>query len=246
MAETTELMIQSYEKSLRENSNKPLSNVFFSYSKKQNHEEACALFRYVFEKILDWKPYDIVNYLSYELIEELNLKKAFANLIYPPEYKERKCAPFYVAVLCYPDIIKEYKRTNLWIMEYNSILHKGRGNFVSFDSADGYDKARFLLNYYLVNSVNQRFKDLETAYAFFASPKAVPFLKEIRLLAACEQFFLNPLEYFHAALADDVGEESSKSDLLLQFTEYKALDNKLPVFELSSKKRGRRRASEYI
>ena len=238
MTETTDLMIQTYEKELRENSTKPLSQVFFSYNEDQNHEEACILFRYVFENILGWKPYDVVNYLTYDLIEKLNLKKAFMNLKYPPEYKERKCAPFYVAVLCYPEIIKEYKRTNLWIMEYNSILHKGRGNFVIFDGPDGYDKARYLLNYYLTN--NEMFKNLEEAYTFFASPKATAFLKKIRLLAACEQFFLSPLEFFHKSLADDVGEECSRNGLLWQFTEFRAIDNRLPV---ESKKKSKKKAS---
>lgn len=90
MTETTELMIQTYERDLRENATKPLPGVCISYSDEINHEEACTLFRYVFENILNWKPYDVVNYLTYDLIEALNLKKAFSNLIYPPEYKERK------------------------------------------------------------------------------------------------------------------------------------------------------------
>ncbi len=227
--DTTDLLIQTWEQGLRENSMKPLSPVFFSYSKEQNHEEACALFRYVFEKILGWSPYDVINYLNYDIIDKLNLKKAFSNLSYPPEYKDRRCACFYVGVLCYPEIIRDFRKTNVWIMEYNNILHKGRGYYVTFEKDTGYDKARFLLNYYLVNNPDPRFTDLETAYAFFASSDAEPFLKSIKLWSPCEQFFMSPLEYFHMSLPDDTDEDTSRSDLTLQFTEFKQLNGEIAV-----------------
>ncbi len=233
--DTSDLLIQTWESGLRENSMKPLSPVFFSYSKEQNHEEACMLFRYVFENILEWSPYDVVNYLNYEIVERLNLKKAFANLIYPPEYKDRRCACFYVGVLCYPDIVRDFKKTNVWIMEYNNILHKGRGYYVTFEKDTGYDKARFLLNYYLVNNPDPRFTSLEATYEFFASPEAETFLKQIKLWSPCEQYFLSPLEYFHASLPDDTGEDTARSEFMLMFTEFKQLNGEIKMSKATLK-----------
>ncbi len=227
--DTTDLLIQTWKQGLRENSTKPLPLVFFSYSKEQNHEEACTLFRYVFEKILGWTPYDVINYLNFDIIDKLNLKKAFANLIYPAEYKDRRCAVFYVGVLCYPEIVRDFKKTNVWIMEYNNILHRGKGYYVAFEKDTGYDKARFLLNYYLVNNPDPRFTDLEAAYAFFGSSEAESFLRKIKLWSPCEQFFLSPLEYFHMSLPNDTDDDTARSDFLLQFTEFKQLHGDIKV-----------------
>jgi len=56
-SETTDALIQEWEQQLANNKTIKIPDVYFSYSDEQNHEEACYLFRYVFENILDWTPY---------------------------------------------------------------------------------------------------------------------------------------------------------------------------------------------
>lgn len=239
-SETTDILIQIWENSIRTNDMKPLPQKFFSYTAEQNHEEACYLFRYVFEKILDWTPYDALNYLNEEIVTKLNLKKAYNNFNWPEELDKGRSSYYYVAAMCYPDIITDYNEHNLWIMEYNQLLSKveadnkkskeknAKPNRISpnsFTIDNGYDKARFLLNHYLVTHPNEEFTDLETTYEKFAnSAFANKFLSNIKLNGACKIFFGTPLEFFHQSLPNDGDDEFSRNDFLYNFTQFKEMD----------------------
>ena len=249
-SETTDILIQMWENSIRTNDMKPLPQKFFSYTAEQNHEEACYLFRYVFEKILDWSPYDALNYLNEEIVTKLNLRKAYNNFNWPEELNKGRSSYYYVTAMCYPDIIRDYDEHNLWIMEYNNLLSKAeieknrkakkkqdngspvkknaKPNRISpnaFTIDKGYDKARFLLNHYLINHPNEAFVDLETTYEKFAdSTFANKFLSDIKLNGACHVFFGTPLEFFHQSLPNDGDPEYSRSDFLYNFTEFKNMD----------------------
>ena len=235
-SETTDALIQEWERMLAANEPIKIPDVYFSYSDEQNHEEACCLFRYVFENILDWSPHDAMNYLSAEIVEKLGLSKAYSKLIWPSEIKSGRSVKVfdarstygYVAALCYPSVIREFDMHNLWIMEYNRELSgEKRATIKNFEGENGYDKARLLLNYWLINHPEERFTDLETMYAFFASDEAVAFLKNIKLWNPCEIFFSSPLEYFHESLTEDEGDPSAKSEFLLQFTEFNMMKRKM-------------------
>lgn len=228
-SETTDAMIQEWERQLASNKPIKLPDIYFSYSDEQNHEEACFLFRYVFEKILEWTPHDVMNYMSAEVVEKLGLTKAYSKLIWPTEIKngrntkifDSRSAYGYVAALCYPSVIHEFDMQNLWIMEYNRELSgEKRTTIKSFEGESGYDKARLLFNYWLINHPDERFPDLETMYTFFASKEGMDYLKKIKLDKACQIFFASPLEYFHESLTEDEDDPNRKSEFLLQFTEF--------------------------
>jgi len=235
-SDTTDAMIQEWERMLANNEEIRLSDVYFSYSPEQNHNEACFLFRYVFENILEWTPHDVMNYMSAEVVEKLGLTKAYSKLLWPSEVKNGKKSKIfdprsaygYIAALCYPSAIKEYDIHNIWIMEYNRELSgEKRASIKNFECEHGYDKARLLLNYWLMNHPDERFKDLESMYNFFASDKANDYLKKIKLDKARECFFATPLEYFHESLTEDDENGGQKSEFLLQFTEFNKMKEQL-------------------
>lgn len=215
--------IRMWEEQLRSNSKKMLPISFFQGNKEQVNKVACALFRYVFENILEWSPIDAVNYLTFEHIKQLNLSRAFNALDFPPEYKDRRCAVFYVGIICYPELRKYYNEQTLWIMEYNRCVDKGRNNYVRFDDENienAIDKARFLLNHVLISDCELHFKNIEEVYAFFASKKAKYWLATKKLGAAI-RYFDSPLDYLHQSLPVDVPREVGRNDFMLQFTEFK-------------------------
>lgn len=218
-------VISIWENGLRNNEHKALPIVYFQENKEHAHEVACQLFRYVFENILDWSPMDVVNYLTFEQIKQLNLTRAFNALIYPSEYKDPRCATFLVGILCYPQLTRFYDEQTLWIMEYNRCIDKGRNHYVRFDSdniENAIDKARFLLNHVLISDCELHFKDIEEVYAFFASSKAKSWLATKKLANAL-RFFESPLDYLHQSLPTDVSRQNGRNDLILQYTEFKNL-----------------------
>ena len=218
--------IHMWEEQLRNNEHKMLPISYFKGNKEQAHEIACHLFRYVFENILDWSPTDAVNYLTFERIKQLNLSRAFNALIYPPEYKDRRCATFYVGILCYPQLKKYYNEQTLWIMEYNNCIDRGRNNYVRFDDENienAVDKARFLLNHVLISDRDINFNNIEEVYEFFSSKK-VKYWLATKKLGAALKFFESPLDFLHQSLPTDVDKANGRNDFVLQFTEFKNLE----------------------
>lgn len=222
-SDTTDTLISTWLTGLEENSKKPLSPIFFSYTEDQNHEEACYLFRYFFEEIMNWTPWDAFNYLNKDVVDTFNLRKAYTNFKWPKELKDGRFAYPYVAQMCYPDIIKDFTRTNLWIMQYNQVLSGSqRKSTDMFDHEnDGFDKSRVLLNYYLMSHPSEKFTCLEDMYDFFANDaKSKAFLKKIKLIEPCENYFGTAMEFFHQSLPLNEG-DSSRSEFLYQFCEFK-------------------------
>lgn len=218
-------------------SNKPftLSPQFFSYSEEQNHEDAAGLMRYVFEEVIGWSPYDVQNHCNKDVIDRLGLRPAYRALMWPATYDANgKRVPLvdsrsgygYVAALLYPNVIHTLGKQKLWIMEYNAMM-SGRGQRAfrvdDFLGNDGYDHARLLLNHYLINHPDDRFKNIEDVYRVFANKKdADKILKKAKLLIISQALFKSPLEYLHAALPDD-GTEAGCDHLCYDFYRFEAM-----------------------
>lgn len=193
-----------------------LSSQFFSYSEEQNHEDAAGLMRYVFEEVLGWTPNDVQNHCSKEVIDILGLRPAYRALMWPCTYDANgKRVPLvdsrsgygYVAALLYPDVIHTLGKQKLWIMEYNAMM-SGRGQRAfrvdDFLGNDGHDHAVLLLNHYLTNNPDERFKCADDVYRVFANQKeADKLLKKAKLSIICQALFKSPLEYLHASFPDD-------------------------------------------
>ena len=215
-----DLLIDVWEKSIREDSNVKISSKYFPYPKQsqENHKLAITLFRYVFS-VLEWTPHDVMNFISKDIIEKLHLESAYNQLIFPAEVSPRS-NPNYIAKLCYPDALPELSRENIWLMTYQKVLSGGNFKKDFFTDENRYKKARLFLNWYLINHPKKEFTDLHTTYDFFASKKGKTFLKSIKLEKPCEQLFESPLEYFHESLPDD-GDEFSKDNDYFEYADFK-------------------------
>jgi len=213
--------IRCWEKQLRDEKAKKALNIFFKGPKDERNEIAIALFRYVFERVLEKSPREIVNYLTLDMIKELGLIKAFYALNFPSEYKDRRCAVFYVGILCYPSLQKYYRREDLWVMEYNKCIEKGKNHYLAFDEANlnaCRDKARYLLNHVLICEHDVPAKNIWEMYEFFSSKKANLYLAKHKLGAAVK-FFDSPLDYFNQSLAADVPKDRGRNEFVLLCTE---------------------------
>lgn len=207
------ILIDSWERLIRENSKEKITTRYFPYPKKsiENHKLAVALFKYVFS-ILKWTPHDVMNFLSKEVIEKLKLDCVYNQLLFPNEVNSRS-NPGYVAKLCYPDSLPELDIENIWLMSYQKVLSGGNFKKDFFIDENRYKKARLFLNWYLTTHVKDEFKDIESTYAFFGSDKGKSYLKAIKLYGVCEQLYESPLEYFHMSLPNDHDEYSQDEDL---------------------------------
>ena len=229
-----QIAIQTWEAGLHDNFKTKLPAAFFRDTKKNNNELAVEIFKYVFENIFEWSPMDVLNYLTMDHIIKFGLKKPFLALDFPPECKDRSFALYYVAILCYPELRRYYNDQTMWIMEYNRALtgNKNRIHF-SDDIDEAQTKACFLLNHVLTSGIDTRFKDIEDLYAFFASPNVLPWLSRVKLgISTAGSYFLNPLQYLHESLPNDVPREYGRNDFMLMFTEFKQLNGDIPAISM--------------
>jgi len=144
------------------------------------------------------------NFLTFDKISKLGLIKAFNALNFPPEFKNRKTATFYVAILCYPELQNLYGQDKfpIWEMEYNRACNSRRQVLFDKDNIAGArEKAAYLLKYRIKKTEAEKFKTLEDMYNFFADTKrANSYLKDLKLSNALG-FFQSPLEFLHEALS---------------------------------------------
>ena len=116
-------MVEDYERCLRLNKNMP-KTYFNGCSAVVKNERAIILFKYFFEKLVQWTPLEIINYLSKDVIDKAKLAKAYSAIDYPPEFSKRDY--FYMAKLCYPDEVGSlFNYRDLIILRYKKVLESG-------------------------------------------------------------------------------------------------------------------------
>lgn len=183
-----------------------------TFSSNKNYEEdntvvnttayeqkiALDIIRYSLENILDWTPEQIYTNLTPEILEKLKLKPLIKKIKFPVELDSEKDL-FYIACLLYPNKYQiNFKELCVYLYEKilkNKISKLPKGFFAL---KDGEYRGILCLRYAVNKFLN--FKNINEYYDFFASPKANNFLREKRLIAACELHFLSPLDYAHKAL----------------------------------------------
>ena len=234
--ETTKAMKLDWEKKMRENDTKALSNSYFSYSPEQNEKEAIELFRYVFGEVLHWTPDDIRNRLTMDIIDKLKLKKPYGKFLFPRELSARGDY-WYIAKKCYPDRIHGASIEDIWKMEYLKVLDNRCGKFPKnyFTESEGQLRAKVFLLHQLNGTV--RFESAEELYMFFAdSATATKYLDSLKLKTPLEVLFHSPLEYLHEALP-----EVQRDEFLFKFAEFTEMDKK---FKKQEQKEKRNRAKD--
>lgn len=200
-------MVEDYERCLRLNKNMP-KTYFNGCSAVVKNERAIILFKYFFEKLVQWTPLEIINYLSKDVIDKAKLAKAYSAIDYPPEFSKRDY--FYMAKLCYPDEVGSlFNYRDLIILRYKKVLESGK-SFPKkyFDAPDGNDKARIIMQHALFTS-EKRFKNVDELYSYFADKKTSnEFLAKNKLKNICTISFPTPLDYAHYSLAPEQREDA--------------------------------------
>jgi hypothetical protein len=213
----TYLLIDHYESRIRGESTAPYPKYLFeerssidgSHNENANainRDRALALFRYVFEEILNWTPEDAANNFNAKICSELDLNKPLTQLA--PYFNEVGCTIqsdyFYVAKLCYPDRLHSFGKVQTVLGTYKAILEKPNVHFSSvfFSEGDVELKAAICLMYVL--SHKTRFKDVWSMYQYFADDTtAKAFISQYRLQTPLKKIFLSPLHYLHQSLSSE-------------------------------------------
>lgn len=171
-----------------------------------NRDRVLALFRYVFEEILNWTPEDAANNLNADICAKLDLNKPLAQLA--PYFKAVGCTiqsdHFYVAKLCYPDVLRNYSQRQAVLSTYQAVLRAKDVHFstVFFSEGDVELKAAYCLMYALSQQVS--FKNVWEMYKYFANDTTgTKFIQDWRLQTPLKKLFLNPLHYLHQTLTDE-------------------------------------------
>lgn len=172
-------------------------------SKKDNPQKkelnSLGVFRYAFEYVLGWTPEQIRDHISMELIEWLNLGRAYRKIIFPPELDPEKDL-FYIAAKLYPNEI-HYSRSEKILSVYQKILDKEKVKFPKnfFDGEDGLTALKICFIYY----VKQKLCTLtnEELYKFFSDkPQADRFITEAKLKNHVSKQYTHAIDLLHESL----------------------------------------------
>lgn len=218
MEDNARNMIIAYDRVLRTDSEKKISNGFFRYTDEYNERMAVILFKHVFEDILEWTPDDVLNNASEELIKYMKLSVPYAKLRYPKELN-KNTDYFYIACIVYPEKFRNaFSRQDLILNMYRNVLNKRDNKFPKdyFSTEEGELRAKICLQYAI--SKYGKFKDPEDLYSKFADEDyAKGFFKKYRLDFVASTLYKNDgLEYMHHSL-------SSKNQNILLYAYYRFL-----------------------
>lgn len=204
---TISLLIQTWDDIISDDAFTQVPDSFFSKeAPEENHKEAVALFRHVFDTI-GMSPNQVLNYFDKNMEKALKLSNVYRKLIFP-EGLDPRTDYGYVAQLCYPEEIHEYDQKNIWIIQYLNILqqttkHK-KLNLNNFTDVSRYDHARILLSHYLINHPREEWEDCKKLYEFFADDEKIwEYLKDIKLDEVCKLLYDTPLSFLHESLSPE-------------------------------------------
>lgn len=198
-------MIIAYDRVIRNEDEKKLSNGFFRYTEEHNERMAIAVFKHVFEDILEWTPEDVVNNASKELIDCMKLSVPYSKLRYPKELN-KSTDYFYIAYIVYPEKFKNvFSRQKLILNMYENILDKKDNKFPKdyFSSEDGGLRSKICLQRALTKEGG--FKNVEDMYQKFANTKwAKNFFRKYRLDFVLDTLYKgDALDYLHHSLSSN-------------------------------------------
>lgn len=164
-----------------------------------------SLLKYVFEDLLEWTPYMIRDYISWDLIHWLKLDAAIKKIEFPVELDKTKDL-FYIAHILYPNLIT-YRKRDYTLALYCKVMRKDKKKFPKdfFSAKNGQENLKICFSY----CVQQNLYDLslKEQYLFFSNvTKANTFLKNTGLRIPYYQFYPTVLDLFH----DSMGESSNE------------------------------------
>lgn len=175
-------------------------------SPQKKEANAICIFKYAFETIMGWSPEQIRDHITMELIEWLDLGRAYRKIKFPPELDKEKDL-FYIAAVMYPDIV-HYSRKERVLSVYQKVLDRSLIKFpkMFFDGEDG----RTALKYCFIYYVQQNLYTLtnEQLYEYFSDKsRADRFITKGKLKNHICKQYTHVIDLLHETLpADDQSE----------------------------------------
>lgn len=222
-------LLYEYEEILLGNK-KQFSNAFFDSDMVTNKKNAVDVLRFAFEIFLKWRPEEAFRYVTKDIVDKMRLDLLYPYLDIPCEINMNRDF-FYLGHLAYPNRNKLDKNA-LTLKVYRDLLDGVAKKFPKgyLDGADGVERACMCFQYMVKQYLY--FKSIDEMYAFFASPKAIPTLRNYKLYVIENTLFDSPIDFLHESLP-----ESQKDPFLFHYHKFQYLNRKLrkQVKELEKK-----------
>lgn len=216
------------------------SAAYFMRGSITNPLMAIEVFRYAIEIFLHWTPEEAVTMLNNDILKEMHLDK-IKNYLPIPYGFEYHGDYRWLVHLIYPSKIP-YNEKDAVIDVYKAVLNgKANGGLRKFpkgyfDGKSGRERAFICLRYFI--GLKGNFKNIEEAYAFFASPEGTKMINNNGLKLVLRDVFQSPVQFFHKSLPEEY-----RNDFLYHYYEfqyrydrlckqkhtYKAIEVSLPV-----------------
>lgn len=193
------------------------SKYYFSFGNYQNQNTALDIFRYAFEKLLKWRPEEVRDSITMELLSKMKLDLILGYIRFPSELN-RDTDLYYIAHLMYPTKIK-YTTRDLVLTCYHRLLNKDINRYPKsfFSGEQGMLYASICLQDVIFNKIT--YNTIEDLYALFSDTSNVmKILKKNYIDHPCKVLFGTPLDYLHMSLP-----EKNRDELLYNFYHFQNL-----------------------
>lgn len=191
-----ELMFE-YDELLLGNRN-GLSQGYFANGEMASEQNALELMRYAFETYLQWTPFELCDWLSWDVLELLKLKPIVRFVRFPLELNPERDL-FYIACKLYPRTI-HFSEADLTLAVYKKMLSGEIKKYPKefFSGAEGMNRAAACLVYAI-----EQFMPVDNVYdlyAAFGKSSINRFLRKQKLMMVCNDLFGDPLDFLHFTL----------------------------------------------
>lgn len=207
---------------------------FFGRKNAKSMQNAILVMRYSFNKYLRWPPELLKLKIDKDLLTQLKLTPLLKYIQFPVEYDKEKDF-YYLISLVYEDKygLRERDKT---IHTYERILTGASTKYPKdyFSGTEGLARAGICLQYMINHFVV--FSSINELYFIFASDLGYNYLKKYKLITACREAFLTPVDFLHFSLPKE-----QKSDVYYYFYRFKYVREML-----SPNGRKRRAAHTYL
>lgn len=176
-----------------------LPQSFFSTNgSAANEQNALDLMRYAFETYLKWTPFELCDWLTWDILILLKLKYVMKYIRFPPELDPDKDL-YYIACRLYPQTLR-FSESDLTLAVYKKMLAGEIRKYPKefFSGIEGMRRAGVCLAYAI-----EQFLPVDNVYDLyeaFSKPSINQFLRKRKLMSVCSDLFGYPLDFLHAAL----------------------------------------------
>lgn len=199
---------------------KELPSYLFTDKQDENESMALSLLKFVVKNYLKWGPWQVVDNLTWDIIDLMKLSEVMKYIDVPIEIHEKDY--FYiVAGKMYPNVVvTNFKETTL--MVYKRVLSGDLYKFPKdYLSGNHIGKLRTVICLQYLLEQFGSFTSIKEMYQFFTTSEATKMLKNYRLNSACVGIFDYPIDFLYEALP-----RTEESDFWYRFYRFHLTEKK--------------------